>query len=242
MHAVGLHSALAIKRQRKRRDDQRRAVERRYSIQSGESEFVSLGASTVSFDHSRIHKKIKFLQPSMRGLDYKVATSIGMLHVGIVFLLLGAFLLISELLPNDSTISKKGISRKWWNELIAIGLFSLFLGVFFIFLNIMVTKKEERSIEKYVQHQLTQSKSDYHQRTDAETGILSRKYNKDSSLNALSEPPNNITENIDRNEFVHHKMNASTYLLENNYKINSNSADSNYTLEQIVEEELSNNV
>lgn len=37
MHAVGIHSAMAIKRQRKRRDDQRKAKERRYSIQSSES-------------------------------------------------------------------------------------------------------------------------------------------------------------------------------------------------------------
>lgn len=37
MHAMGIHSALAIKRQRKRRDDQKRAQNRRYSIQSTES-------------------------------------------------------------------------------------------------------------------------------------------------------------------------------------------------------------
>lgn len=34
---MGIHSALAIKRQRKRRDDQKKARERRYSIQSTES-------------------------------------------------------------------------------------------------------------------------------------------------------------------------------------------------------------
>lgn len=37
MHAMGIHSALAIKRQRKRRDDQKRSRERRYSVQSTES-------------------------------------------------------------------------------------------------------------------------------------------------------------------------------------------------------------
>ena len=31
---MGIHSALAIKRQRKRRDDQKKVRERRYSIQS----------------------------------------------------------------------------------------------------------------------------------------------------------------------------------------------------------------
>lgn len=43
---MGLHSALAIKRQRKRRDEQRRARERRYSQQSNES---GLGESNSSF-------------------------------------------------------------------------------------------------------------------------------------------------------------------------------------------------
>lgn len=37
MHAVGIHSAMAIKRQRKRRDEQKRVRERRYSTQSSES-------------------------------------------------------------------------------------------------------------------------------------------------------------------------------------------------------------
>lgn len=37
MHAMGIHSALAVKRQRKRRDDQKRSRERRYSVQSTES-------------------------------------------------------------------------------------------------------------------------------------------------------------------------------------------------------------
>lgn len=37
MHSVGIQGALAIKRQRKRRDEQKRAKERRYSIQSSES-------------------------------------------------------------------------------------------------------------------------------------------------------------------------------------------------------------
>lgn len=37
MHSIGIHSALAVKRQRKRRDDKKKVRERRYSIQSSES-------------------------------------------------------------------------------------------------------------------------------------------------------------------------------------------------------------
>ncbi|KOC64478.1 hypothetical protein WH47_01062 [Habropoda laboriosa] len=64
MHAVGLHSALAIKRQRKRRDEQRRACERRYSAQSGESGLTSPRASTGSLDHHPKHHKTGHGRPA----------------------------------------------------------------------------------------------------------------------------------------------------------------------------------
>ena len=41
MHSIGIHSALAIKRQRNRRDEQKRARERRYSAQSSESGYTN---------------------------------------------------------------------------------------------------------------------------------------------------------------------------------------------------------
>lgn len=37
MHSMGIHSALAIKRQRRRKEDAKKSKERRYSIQSSES-------------------------------------------------------------------------------------------------------------------------------------------------------------------------------------------------------------
>lgn len=58
MHAVGIHSAMAIKRQRKRRDEQRRAKERRYSIQSSESgdtQHSPHGSTRRKFHHPAAH-------------------------------------------------------------------------------------------------------------------------------------------------------------------------------------------
>ncbi|XP_035729703.1 uncharacterized protein LOC118444971 isoform X1 [Vespa mandarinia] len=178
MHAVGLHSALAIKRQRKRRDEQRRARERRYSAQSGESGLTSPRASTGSLDHPPRHQKGG--HPNRAAgqgmLDTKVVTSIGMLHIGVVFLVLGAFLLMSGLLPGDlAHWSSKG-SGGWWNELVAIGLFAIFVGIFLIILNRVIARKEENDLEEYVQRQLTRSRSGHRLERDVETGGLTTRH------------------------------------------------------------------
>lgn len=68
MHSVGIQGALAIKRQRKRRDEQKRAKERRYSIQSSES------GETLHSPHGSTRRKHRYghhgNEPTM--LDTKV--------------------------------------------------------------------------------------------------------------------------------------------------------------------------
>lgn len=97
---MGIHSALAIKRQRKRRDEAKKSKERRYSIQSSES------GDTLHSPRSSIRRKYRQHhqgkhQPSFQ--DTKVVTSIGMLHIGVVFLVFGVFLLGAGLIPDDAT-------------------------------------------------------------------------------------------------------------------------------------------
>lgn len=179
MHAVGLHSALAIKRQRMRRDEQRRARERRYSAQSGESGLTSPRASTGSLDHHGRHHKGTHgggRAASQGMLDTKVVTSIGMLHIGVVFLVLGAFLLMSGLLPGDLTHWGTKATGGWWNELVAVGLFAIFVGIFLIILNRVIAKKEEDDLEEYVQRQLTRSRSGHRLERDVETGGLTTRH------------------------------------------------------------------
>lgn len=179
MHAVGLHSALAIKRQRKRRDEQRRARERRYSAQSGESGLTSPRASTGSLDHHGRHHKGPHGAARNAGqgmLDTKVVTSIGMLHIGVVFLVLGAFLLMSGLLPGDLAHWGTKASGGWWNELVAVGLFAILVGIFLIVLNRVIAKKEEDDLEEYVQRQLTRSRSGHRLERDVETGGLTTRH------------------------------------------------------------------
>ncbi|KAK7863229.1 hypothetical protein R5R35_001443 [Gryllus longicercus] len=180
MHAVGLHSALAIKRQRKRRDEQKRARERRYSTQSTESGLTSPHNSMGSLAEHRSRGAGR--GGAGRGkapgdaVGSKVVTSVGMLHIGVVFLVLGAFLLVSGLLPEDvnswgSSITAGG----WFNELVVTGAFAFAIGVFLIILNRIISRREEEDLNEYVQRQLTRSRSGHRLIRDVETGCLTTK-------------------------------------------------------------------
>mgnify|MGYP007063932714 CR=1 FL=1 len=135
---MGIHSALAVKRQRKRREEQKRVRERRFSSQSTESGFTSPRNSTGSLDiASKRGRRYGGGGKKSGGEDVgsKVVTSIGMLHVGVVFLVLGAFLLVSGLLPGDLAQWGSESSGGWFNELVITGAFALGIGIFLIILN-----------------------------------------------------------------------------------------------------------
>lgn len=166
MHAVGLHSALAIRRERKRRAEQQRARERRYSVQSTESG-VSPHCSTGSLEHRRFK--------NVHATDNEVVSSVGMLHLGVVFLVLGVFLVGSGWLPDDVTAWSSIGSFSWFNELVCSGLFALGVGIFLIALHMYLTKTEDDALEDYVQRQLTRSRSGHRLERDAETGGMRTK-------------------------------------------------------------------
>jgi hypothetical protein len=63
---MGIHSALAIKRQRKRRDDQKKARERRYSLQSTDSGDTGLSP------HGSTRRKHRHYAHRNNNLDSKV--------------------------------------------------------------------------------------------------------------------------------------------------------------------------
>ncbi|XP_013109975.1 uncharacterized protein LOC106088828 [Stomoxys calcitrans] len=175
MHAVGIHSAMAIKRQRRRRDEQKRARERRYSIQSSES------GDTFHSPNGSVRRKYAHAQRNSKAgpgmIDSQVVTSIGMLHIGIVFIVFGVFLCGAGIIP-DETMSWNVFSSSsaWWNEVTCTGLFSLGLGLFLLVLNCLISRKEEEDLEDYVQRQLTRSRSGHRLERDVETGVLTTKH------------------------------------------------------------------
>jgi hypothetical protein len=189
MHAVGLHSALAIKRQRKRRDEQKRAKERRYSTQSTESGIGESRSSCASPRNSiaslerRRGGRLGYRRPKRTNQTSKVVSNMGMLHIGVVFLVLGMFLFGSGLVPDDFDDWSK--NYQWFNELVVSGVACMLVGIFFIVLNAVITRKEEKDLSEYVQRQLTRSKSGHRLVRDVETGNLTTKRDKrgeDTSL------------------------------------------------------------
>ncbi|CAG9860480.1 unnamed protein product [Phyllotreta striolata] len=162
MHgSAGLHSALAIKRQRRHREQaKKRAAERKMSTRTN---------STDSIEQPK--RRSSFHPPN----DNTLATSIGMLHLGICFMVLGCFLIGSGLLPDDIVTWRGG---GWWNELVLTGIFVLALGLFFIVLNRIMSKKEETELEDYVARQLVRSRSGHRLERDVETGCLATKHHK----------------------------------------------------------------
>lgn len=180
---MGLHSALAIKRQRKRREEMRKARERRFSSQSTESGLGgshsscnspgSLGGST---DRLRASQRKRKAAGGASLTDTKVVSNIGMLHIGIVLLVLGLFLVGSGIIPDDYTTW--GASINWWNQLVLSGITAMIIGVFLIVLNHYLSQREEDELSRYVESQLTRSRSGKRLIKDEETGCLSTKHEK----------------------------------------------------------------
>lgn len=160
MHgSAGLHSAMAIKRQRRLREQaKKRERERR------------LSSRTSSIDSIEHHpsKTVSTRPPA----DPTLASGIGMLHIGVCFLVFGFFLIGSGLLPDDMMSWTTG---GWWNELVATGIFVVFIGIFLMILNKIISKREEEDLNEYVQRQLTRSRSGHRLERDVETGCLTTK-------------------------------------------------------------------
>ncbi|RZC37840.1 DUF1469 domain containing protein [Asbolus verrucosus] len=152
---------MAIKRQRRlRAQAKRRAFERERRLSSRTSSMDSMDNIAA--------KQVPHNAPP----DHRLATSIGMLHIGVCFLVFGLFLIGSGLLPDDVVTWRGG---GWWNELVATGIFVVALGVFLIALNRVMSKREEDDLNKYVSRQLTRSRSGHRLERDVETGCLTTK-------------------------------------------------------------------
>uniref|UniRef100_A0AAG5DVW5 Uncharacterized protein n=1 Tax=Anopheles atroparvus TaxID=41427 RepID=A0AAG5DVW5_ANOAO len=106
-----------------------------------------------------------------------------MLHIGVVFVVFGIFLLGAGFFPDNVSnqpqqswhIIGKGT---WWNELVCTGLFAVGLGIFLIILNCVISNREEQDLESYVQRQLTRSRSGHRLERDVETGGLTTRHHR----------------------------------------------------------------
>ncbi|XP_069690979.1 uncharacterized protein [Periplaneta americana] len=244
MHSMGLHSALAIKRQRKRREEQKRARERRFSSQSTESGFTSPRNSIGSLDIQSRGRGRRYggggKKPTGDDVGSKVVTSIGMLHIGVVFLVLGAFLLVSGLLPGDLARWGSESSGGWFNELVITGAFALAIGIFLIILNKIISKREEDDLNEYVQRQLTRSKSGHRLVRDVETGCLTTKHDQRAKLEHREDELRRQEQEYDEDETVPvHSPHKSPVYTQHNVMNGDVQPIVSPHLEKIMEEEIS---
>lgn len=153
-----------------------------------------------------------------------------MLHLGVVFLVLGLFLIGSGWLPDNVTSWSSVGSVSWFNELVCSGLFALGIGVFLIILHKYLTKSEEDALEDYVQRQLTRSRSGHRLERDAETGGMRTKNAR--RARATEVLPESVTETYTEPppDRAHGFVNALAL---------NGDAMRELPLEQIVEEEIS---
>lgn len=201
MHSFGLQSALAIRRQRKRRAEIKRHMERRrlssQSIESGIHGSKSTVTSPTEYNGSinslsqgrRRRKK----PPKM--LDTKVASSIGMLHVGVVFLVLGLFLIGSGIIPDDYI---SWGSKNWANDLVITGVTSSIIGIFLLVLNHFINRKAESDLAAYVERQLTRTKSGRRLVPDAETGAMHTKQQYKARQQGQIQQQNSLGSDLDQ--------------------------------------------
>ncbi|XP_050431810.1 uncharacterized protein LOC126840235 isoform X1 [Adelges cooleyi] len=176
MHSFGLQSALAIRRQRKRRAELKRHMERRrlssQSVESGIHDSKSTVNSPTDYNGSFSQNRRSSRKKPPKMLDTKVASSIGMLHVGVVFLVLGLFLIGSGIVPDDYVSWNP---KNWLNELVVTGVTSCIIGLFLITLNHFIYRKAEDDLAAYVERQLTRTRSGRRLVADAETGAMHTK-------------------------------------------------------------------
>ncbi|XP_071528542.1 uncharacterized protein [Panulirus ornatus] len=153
MQAV--QSALAIRRQRSRREDQRRAKERRESRGSLSTPRPSLVSvdGRVYFNEERENKRL--------------LGQVTMFHVGSVFIVIGLMLTFTSLVPGyvRSTTPERR------NDLLGTGCFFVFLGGVLTTISRFVSNNEEKELNKYIKGRLSRSKSGHRLVRDAESGL-----------------------------------------------------------------------
>lgn len=158
---------MAIRRQRRRRDEALRAKARRSSHQSdhlmlsdsGEGSMMSL--DTV-YTRSTRHRQM------MGGVTT--------FHVGIVFFLMGLMLLISGIVPGYTNRQKQfweerhvSTSPIWDREgkgnsplLLATGSFLILIGVVLVIANRIAVRKEDEQFSRYISRKLALARMTHH--------------------------------------------------------------------------------
>jgi len=134
-----VQSAMAIRRQRHRREEQRRAKARRNSHLS-DNYILSPTVSCGSIGSAK--------KKAIRNQEgFSTVTS---LHVGIIFFLMGCMLIISGSVP--------GYTDRDWENLLGTGAFLLAVGIGLLVINRFTSSKEDEEFSEYISSKMTPAK------------------------------------------------------------------------------------
>lgn len=143
MQAV--QSALAVRRQRSRREEARKAKVRRAS---GVSVLTSPRSSVVSLDG-----RVYFDEHNEGGS--RVFSHVTMFHVGGVLILIGLMLVVTSLMPSYI----RSASQENRNDLLGTGSFFVILGGILTTVSRFVSNHEEKELNRYIKGRLEKSRS-----------------------------------------------------------------------------------
>lgn len=148
-----VQSAMAIRRQRRRRDEALRAKARRASHQSDLLMLSdSLGGSQLSLDGFK-----------SRSVRQRQMSGVTAFNVGIVFLFLGFMLVISGIVPGYAN-QRPDANHQEWNGrnraplLLGTGSFLVIAGVALMIANRIATRKEDEQFTRYIASKLAKSR------------------------------------------------------------------------------------
>jgi len=156
MQAV--QGAMAIRRQRHRRQEQVRAKARRRSSLASDQLMMSptqmslqsLAVGGVGVGGGRAGRAgAGGGRGGGGGGDSKMLGTATTLHVGVVLVLIGVLCVVSALVP-----PQKGASGGDWRERLATGCFLLFVGLVLSVVNRVVAKQEEDKFRCYIRRKL----------------------------------------------------------------------------------------
>ena len=153
MNAV--QSAMAVRRQRDRWEEHKKAKIRRESQGSISTPRDSL----VSID-GKVYFDEKHEQKTMFG-------QMTMFHVGSVFIVIGLMLVITALMPGYA----KSTTQKRKNDVLGTGSVFIFIGGVLTTVSRFISNNEERELNEYIQNRLARSKSGHRLVRDSESGL-----------------------------------------------------------------------
>ena len=148
MHAV--QSAMAVRREREKREQRRQSQIRRSSSKSPRAS----DASHASADHSA--GQLATEENPIEKAPNPAESSMTAFHLGVVFILLGFLMVFSAMITNSMMQNNNN-----WSSLLGVGVTFIIVGLIMVMVNRIISAREEEELAKYVSQKLARTRSGY---------------------------------------------------------------------------------